>query len=112
MSRSKKNVLRLVCVGVSLVALMGIPAFAADEEASDPNEKGTMGSLLLGSVISIEGDQYIIRDEEGRTAPYHVSKDSKLNDSGFAAGDQVIGSVTPEGHVIALTKRFSTKVGA
>lgn len=111
MSRSKMSVLRLVCVGVSLLALSGVPAFA-DEEKSDPSEKAGLGQLLLGSIISIEGENYQIRDEAGATMPYHVSKETNLNGSDFKAGDQVIGSVTAEGHVLALTRRFSAKVGA
>jgi hypothetical protein len=112
MSRSKMSVLRLVCVGVSLLALSGIPAFAADEEPSDPSEKAGLGQLLLGSIISIEGENYQIQNEAGTTMKYHVSKETMLNGSDFKSGDQVIGSVTGEGHVLALTKRSSAKAGA
>ena len=115
MSRSKQSVLRvlqLVCVGVSLLALSGLPVYAADEEPSDPSEKGSAGQVLLGSIASIDGENYLIRNEEGGTLKYHVSKETMLNGSDFQAGDRVIGSVTPEGHVLALTKRFSTKVGS
>jgi len=112
MSRSKMSVLRLVCVGISLFAFSGVTAFAADEESSDPSEKGPMGQVVLGSIIAIEGESYQIRNEDGATMSYHVSKESKLNDSDFKPGDHVIGSVTPEGHVLALTKRFSGKTGA
>ncbi|MDH5564281.1 MAG: hypothetical protein OEY91_11755 [Nitrospirota bacterium] len=111
MSRSKMSVLGLVCAGVSLLALSGVPAFAA-EEPSDPSEIGTMGQVLLGAITSIDGENYQIRDENGATMPYHVSKETILNGSDFKAGDHVIGSVTPEGHVLALTKRFTAKVGA
>jgi len=112
MSRSKMSVLRLVCVVVSLLALSGVPVFAADDEPSDPSEKAGLGQLLLGSIISIEGENYQIRNEAGALMQYHVSKETKLNDSDFKTGDQVIGSVTAEGHVLALTKRFTTKLGA
>lgn len=112
MARSKMSVLRLVCVGVSLLALSGIPAFAADEEPNDPSEKPALGQLLLGSIISIEGENYEIQNEGGARMKYQVSKETMLNSSDFKSGDQVIGSVTAEGHVLALTKRFSTKAGA
>ena len=94
-----------------MLALSGVPAFA-DGEGSSPDEHGTAGQVLLGSIAGIEGEQYVIRDEDGKTANYHVSKDTMLNGGEFQAGDQVIGSVTPEGHVIALTKRNSAKPGA
>lgn len=112
MSRLKMSVLGLVCVGVSLLVLSGIPAFAAEEEASDPSEKQALGQLLLGSIISIEGENYEIQNEAGATMKYHVSKETMLNSSDFKSGDQVIGSVTVEGHVLALTKRTSVKAGA
>ncbi|MDH5776448.1 MAG: hypothetical protein OEZ57_16225, partial [Nitrospirota bacterium] len=63
MSRSKQSVMRLVCVGVSFLALSGLPAFAADEEPSDPSEKGSAGQVLLGSIASIDGESYLIRNE-------------------------------------------------
>ena len=111
MFRSKMRVFRLACVGVSLIALSGVSAFAA-EEPSDPSETGTMGQVLLGAIAAIDGENYQIRNEDGATMRYHVSKETMLNDSDFKPGDKVIGSVTGEGHVIALTKRFSTKTGA
>ena len=111
MSITKMGILRLACVAVSLLALSGVSAFAA-EESSDPSETGTMGQVLLGAIASIDGENYQIRNEEGAIMKYHVSKDTMLNGSDFKAGDQVIGSVTAEGHVLALTKRSSTKVGA
>lgn len=110
MSRSKMSVLRLVCVGVSLLILSGVPAFAA-EEPSDPSEKAGLGQLLLGSITSIDGENYQIQNEAGDMMKYHVSTETMLNGSDFKAGDQVIGSVTAEGHVLALTKRSSAKVG-
>jgi|GEM_PF-3459964 len=94
MSRSKMSVLRLVCVGVSLLVLSGVAAFAA-EETSDPSETGTMGQVLLGAIASIDGENYQIRNEDGATIQYHVSKETILNGSDFKAGDHVIGSVTP-----------------
>ena len=106
------SVLRFMCLAVLLVALSGVPAFATDEEPSDPSETGTMGQVLLGAIASIDGENYQIRNEDGATIQNHVSKETKLNDSDFKAGDHVIGSVTAEGHVLALTKRSSAKVGA
>ena len=111
MSRLTMRGLRLTCVSVALLALSGVPAFA-DGEGSSPDEQGTMGQVLLGSIASIDGEQYAIRNEDGNTVKYHVSKDSMLNGGEFQAGDQVIGSVTKDGHVIALTKRLSPKPGA
>ncbi len=111
MSRSTRSVLGLVCASVAVLAFSGVPAFA-DGEGSSPDEHGTMGQVLLGSIESIDGEQYAIREENGGTVKYHVTKDTKLNGESYQAGDRIIGSVTKEGHVLALSKRLSTKPGA
>jgi len=105
------RVMRLACFSVVLFMMGGVSAFA-DGEGGGANEQGTLGQLLLGNILSIEGEQYSIRAEDGNTRNYHVSKETMLNSSDFKAGDQVIGSVTKEGHVIALTKRMTARPGA
>jgi len=103
--------MRLVCFSFVLFMMGGGSAFA-DGEGGGAEEQGTLGQVLLGDILSIEGEQYSIRTQDGNTGNYHVSKDTMLNSQDFKAGDKVIGSVTKEGHVIALTKRMTSRTGA
>jgi ribosomal protein S1 len=71
-------------------------------QAEEP--KQTEPKVVHGSVLTIEGEFYIVRDMTGHDVRVHVSKDTKMEDHlKVKVGDRVEVHVGADGHAQSIT---------
>lgn len=98
---------------VALLMIIGVAsAQAASEETSTlypstNQEVVSHGHVLLGEILSVEGDHFVVRNLDGDIQSYRLVSRKALHGSRFTVGDHVIGSVTETGELVALTKQVS-----
>ena len=96
----------------TLVVITAISFGAGTIRAADPmGEKEaspSMGERLTkdavkGTLMKIDGEYYVIKDNDGKQHKVHVDKSTKLDK--VVAGDKVKAFVTDEGHVTTLQRQ-------
>lgn len=101
---NKKSILSMLVVGV-LGAGMSM-AYAADpmaeKEATPTLKERLTKDTITGTLMSIKGEYYSIKDEEGKQHIIHVDKSTKLDT--VRAGDLVKAYVTDKGHATTLQR--------
>ena len=98
--------------GLILCGLLMLSAMAPcidTVSAADPQkvkEPGLFGEPLprelIGTVVKIEGKQYVIKDKDGKKHRVHVDKRTKRDK--VSKGDKVSAYVTTKGHVTTLNR--------
>ena len=81
----------LLCVG------LGIPDVASSAET----KKSESEPVIIGKLLRIEGNQYIVRNrEDGKEVRLYVDKTTtQLNPGGVTAGDNVMARVDDQNHI-------------
>ena len=81
-------------------------AYAADpmaeKEASPTIKERLTKDTIKGILMKIEGEHYVIKDDEGVQHKIHVDKSTKLDK--VVAGDMVKAYVTDKGHTTTLQR--------
>jgi len=81
-------------------------AFSADpmaeKEASPTIKERLTKDTIKGTLMSIQGEYYVIRDTDGVQHKIHVDKSTKLDK--VVAGDMVKAYVTDQGHTTTLQR--------
>jgi hypothetical protein len=71
-------------------------------QAEEP--KQTEPKVVHGSVLTIEGEFYVVRDMTGHDVRVHVNKDTKLEDKlRVKVGDRVEVQVEADGHAQSIS---------
>jgi len=76
---------------------------------TDGTDSGQGFRIVQGEVLTIEGDTYLVRDENGKEIRMTVSEDLKINQT-FAVGDRIVAQVSDQG-VVALINRSGAPPG-
>lgn len=92
-----------------MVGLMGTGigmAYAADpmaeKEASPTIKERLTKDTIKGTLMKIEGEYYVIKDNDGVQHKIHVDKSTKMDK--VMAGDMVKAYVTDKGHTTTLQR--------
>ena len=99
---------RLLGVLVMLSAVsFCVGTVSAADPMKDKEASPTMGERLTkdavkGTLMKIEGEYYMIKDNDGKQHKVHVDKSTKLDK--VVEGDMVKAYVTDKGHVTTLQR--------
>ena len=93
---------------LTIVALgFGAGIVAAADPMSDIEAKPTIGERLTkdtvkGTLMSMQGEYYSIKDTDGKEVRVHVDKSTKLDK--VLVGDKVKAYITDKGHTTTLLR--------
>jgi hypothetical protein len=99
---------KLMVSMLTIVALgFGAGIVAAADPMSDIEAKPTIGERLTkdtvkGTLMSMQGEYYSIKDMDGRETRVHVDKSTKLDK--VLVGDKVKAYITDKGHTTTLLR--------
>jgi hypothetical protein len=77
--------------------------------AADPtlppktNAPANASGVLLGQLLKIEGEIYVVKDAGGKEVRLHVGKNTAL-DARIKVGDKIEAQVGPDGHALTVLK--------
>ena len=74
----------------------------AEKEATPTIKERLTKDTIKGTLMSIEGEYYSIKDNDGKLHKIHVDKSTKVDK--VVAGDMVKAYVTDEGHTTTLQR--------
>jgi len=74
----------------------------AEKEASPTIKERLTKDAIKGTLMSIEGEYYSIKDNDGKMHRIHVDKSTKVDK--VVAGDKVKAYVTDQGHTTTLQR--------
>lgn len=101
---NRRSILSMLGVGVLATGMS--MAYAADpmaeKEATPTLKERLTKDTITGTLMSIKGEYYSIKDEEGKQHMIHVDKSTKLDT--VRAGDLVKAYVTDKGHATTLQR--------
>ena len=100
----KTGMMLMLMVGL-LGTGMGVTYAAdpmAEKEASPTMKERLTKDTIKGTLMSIQGEYYVIRDTDGVQHKIHVDKSTKLDK--VVAGDKVKAYVTDQGHTTTLQR--------
>ncbi len=98
-------------IGVLFLVLavsMGAGAALAADPMKEKEASPSMGERLTkdavkGTLMKIDGEYYVIKDNDGKQHRVHVDKSTKLDKA--VEGDMVKAYVTDKGHVTTLQRQ-------
>jgi len=99
---------KLMFLMLTIVALgFGVGIVGAADPMSDKEAKPTIGERLTkdtvkGTLMSMQGEYYSIKDTDGRETKVHVDKSTKLDK--VMVGDKVKAYITDKGHTTTLLR--------
>ncbi|HXT66442.1 MAG TPA: hypothetical protein VN657_06600 [Nitrospiraceae bacterium] len=99
---------KLMVSMLTIVALgFGAGIVAAADPMSDIEAKPTIGERLTkdtvkGTLMSMQGEYYSIKDTDGKEVRVHVDKSTKLDK--VLVGDKVKAYITDKGHTTTLLR--------
>src|SRR5690349_16982523 len=100
----KTGLLSILAVGL-LNSGLGVTYAAdslAEKEASPTIKERLTKDAIKGTLMSIEGEYYSIKDNDGKVHRIHVDKSTKVDK--VVAGDMVKAYVTDQGHTTTLQR--------
>ena len=74
----------------------------AEKEASPTIKEGLTKDTIKGTLMKIEGEYYVIKDDNGKQPRIHVDKSTKMDK--VVTGDMVKAYVTDQGHTTTLQR--------
>ncbi|SRR5688572_6837254 len=101
--------LRVIGIFAILSAVgFGVGTGMAADPMKEKEAKPTISERLTkegikGTLTKIDGEYYVIQDNDGENHRVHVDKSTKLDK--VVAGDKVKAFVTKEGHVTTLQRQ-------
>lgn len=101
-----QSLLALV-LGLAFTAGMALPIALAGDPMADKEAKPAMKERLMekavkGDLLRVDGEQYIVRDSDGKEVRLHVDQTTKMDK--VIPGDKVKAYITDQGHVTTLQR--------
>jgi len=111
MGLTQEVIMMKTIVGVLTIAAAvtcGAGSALAADPMKDKEAKPTIGERLTkdavtGTLMKIDGEQYVVRDDDGKMVRMHVDKSTKMDK--VVEGDKVKAYVTDEGHTTTLQRQ-------
>ncbi len=101
----KTGLLSVLVVGLFLGSGIGLASAAdpmAEKEATPTIKERLTKDTIKGTLMSMQGEYYVIRDTDGVQHRIHVDKSTKMDK--VVAGDMVKAYVTDQGHTTTLQR--------
>jgi hypothetical protein len=109
MTETKEAIMKTGLISMLVAGLLSFGigvTYAADamteKEASPTIKERLTKDTIKGTLMSIEGEFYSIKDNDGKQHRIHVDKSTKLDK--VVAGDMVKAYVTDNGHTTTLQR--------
>ncbi len=95
-------------LAITAIMLCGVGSVLAADPMKDKEAKPTLGErftkdTVTGTLMKIDGEQYVVRDSDGKLIRMHVDKSTKMDK--VVEGDLVKAYVTEEGHTTTLQRQ-------
>jgi hypothetical protein len=88
----------IVCFGQAPLAYA---ADQPDQPAGAASQTGKGDMLIVGHLLKIEGEFYVVKDASGKEVRLHVDKSTKLAGD-IKVGDKIEAQATDKGHAASL----------
>lgn len=75
--------------------------YAADQPQGAAPQTGKGDLLVVGDLLRIEGEFYVVKDAFGKEVRLHVDKDTKVAGD-IKAGDRIEAQATDKGHAASI----------
>ena len=99
--------LLVIAAMVMAFGIQGGPAVAGDpmkdKEATPTLKERITKDAVTGTLMSQDGEYYVIKDSDGKQHRLHVDKSTKLDK--VVEGDMVKAYITDQGHVTTLQRK-------
>ncbi|GKS57972.1 hypothetical protein YTPLAS18_14990 [Nitrospira sp.] len=94
----------LTLLGGSAYATLGFADDPMDEKSASPSlGERLMKDSITGTLMKMDGQYYVIQDEDGKQHRVHVDKSTKLDK--MIEGDKVKAYITDKGHATTLQRK-------
>ena len=94
--RGLRQILGAMTCGVLFCVGLGLPDVASSAES----KMGESGKAIIGQVLRIEGNDYVVKNkEDGKEIHLYMDKTTKMNAAGVTVGDGVMAKVDDQNHV-------------
>ena len=92
---------------VAFTGFLGVTAAWADDPMSQKEAKPDLKERLMkdavkGTLMQINGEHYVIKDDDGKEVRVHVDTSTKMDK--VVKGDRVKAYVTEKGHATTLQR--------
>lgn len=87
------------------LAIVGPAASADSQPASSPKPAPATAAVqsFKGQIVTIEGEQYLVKDATGKEVRLHVNQETILQ-SGLRVGDKIDAEVSANGYAVTLLR--------
>ncbi len=102
MSRYIRIVTMIVVLDFGAGTILAADPMKEKEATPSIGERLTKDAVK-GTLLKIDGEYYVIKDNDGKQVRVHVDKSTKLDK--VVEGDKVKAYVTDEGHVTTLQRQ-------
>lgn len=94
-------------MAVAFTSLLGVTAAWSDDPMSQKEAKPDLKERLMkdavkGTLMQINGEHYVIKDDDGKEVRVHVDTSTKMDK--VVKGDRVKAYVTEKGHATTLQR--------
>jgi hypothetical protein len=94
-------------VFVAFTSCLGVTGALADDPMSKKEAKPELKERLMkdavkGTLMQINGEHYVIKDEDGKEVRVHVDTSTKMDK--VVKGDKVKAFITEKGHATTLQR--------
>jgi hypothetical protein len=99
-----RNILiAVVCVGMLATAAMGMSGRPDAQADSSMEMKKQVPSKVIGEILHIQDELYLVRESSGKEVNMHVDQSSQVAGRLFK-GDLIVAEVNADGHVRKIQK--------
>jgi hypothetical protein len=94
-------------IAVAFTSFLGVTAAWADDPMSQKEAKPDLKERLMkdavkGTLMQINGEHYVIKDDNGKEVRVHVDTSTKMDK--VVKGDRVKAYITEKGHATTLQR--------
>lgn len=94
-------------IAVAFTSFLGVTAARADDPMSQKEAKPDLKERLMkdavkGTLMQINGEHYVIKDDNGKEIRVHVDTSTKMDK--VVKGDRVKAYITEKGHATTLQR--------
>jgi hypothetical protein len=103
-----KRLIASIAASIALTAILCFAQAPLADAADQPDQPAGAGSqtgkgdmLIVGDLLKIEGEFYVVKDASGKEVRLHVNKDTKVVGN-IKAGDKIEAQATDKGHAASI----------
>ncbi|WP_447968162.1 hypothetical protein [Nitrospira sp. M1] len=113
MYTSSKTIAVLLAMGLTLsaTAFAGQEMSAPESKSHEAGMSEAQGKTVEGELVAIDGEFYVLKDQEGKEQRLHVSPTTQKSEE-LQKGDMVTAKVTDQGHALSIQEAGKSGIAA